>query len=1046
MEKDQKDKTDKTDKIDKIDKNTNWENLLDIIKKNEFYDEYSSYFISSENNGYLITEEKNNENTIFLFSHKKSITIYIGSQPKILEIYASIQIENFIQSNNLQMNDVFIKGTNIQYINIKNELGDYLANNELEIKSQKKLPDLVLKNILDSTKDYTPEEYSKYFYEYFIYEDEKQKNDKIIYEKSEVRSIIEENMKQLKRSKNIKKYKLTGPASIGKSFTLFRISRIYYNFVYINLKSLEKHKHDLFLCYSIIISELERLNNLMRKEHLDELYKIIQDNYKKNNNYCFLLLTIIECLNKNNYQPIVFIFDQYKTKYIIDGFFEKIKEYQNIKYVLCSSINDKNLREECLKTWIIKGKNLLILTEDIQDFYIYYSLLYNFNKNDKVTNNSLCKFWNLPKYKFKYNLYEKKGLSEDKILTKIKNEIIDKIDEFCVNNKVKKNEVLINLKFIIGKEYRHDNLENIIKYCPLKFFFVYITKYIFKVIPMFPFMLNVIKTELTEKSCEDYFKNKEYKFNTIESDSVKGYYFEESAKFGLQKMFENKDIYTLNEIVSMEKIIDEEEYVEEGEYSGIYNDMKNFLENKVGEEIKNDNYVDNDNENDDNVEGQKENDKEDNEKVVDKEDKENNENPGSDENYENYEEKENYDNLINEEGIDRREENNPLKDKEEDAEENEFNKLLKEFNITQENININNKNYLTKKAILLSKTIEDYRQEEIMDQKKIENIKIEQKAKKYKFNGDESFFLNQIYKKGRTLDFAYLTGEERNNKTFIGFQMKCYFENSILNNKAIDKILIKERCKKILVNSMKLFNCKITKWHYILIFYYNSSNKEENINNDNLKRCKLNGITYVFYDPVKKIFYNSSKKNIITNLRNKKILDLSDLDLIQIDAKDDSTNTGELYIKKGKIFVGKEKMIEMEKSFINDLSNICKEKNNPNIYDILLKIKEKIDLSGSLYFSVRYPIIKELINTPNDSNVYLYKQKNNDFYIALIRKNNVLTFYDLSQDKKELKNFYNVFDEEAKYYYCLGIIKKRKPKDSPIKLIEKDTKAKFNDI
>lgn len=139
-------------------------------------------------------------------------------------------------------------------------------------------------------------------------------------------------------------------------------------------------------------------------------------------------------------------------------------------------------------------------------------------------------------------------------------------------------------------------------------------------------------------------------------------------------------------------------------------------------------------------------------------------------------------------------------------------------------------------------------------------------------------------------------------------------------------------------------------------------------------------------------------------------------------------------------------MIEMEKSFINDLSNICKEKNNPNIYDILLKIKEKIDLSGSLYFSVRYPIIKELINTPNDSNVYLYKQKNNDFYIALIRKNNVLTFYDLSQDKKELKNFYNVFDEEAKYYYCLGIIKKRKPKDSPIKLIEKDTKAKFNDI
>ena len=76
-------------------------------------------------------------------------------------------------------------------------------------------------------------------------------------------------MKELKRNENLKKYKLTGPASIGKSFTLFRISRVYYNFVYINLKSLEKHIPDLFLCYSIIISELERLNNLMREEHLD---------------------------------------------------------------------------------------------------------------------------------------------------------------------------------------------------------------------------------------------------------------------------------------------------------------------------------------------------------------------------------------------------------------------------------------------------------------------------------------------------------------------------------------------------------------------------------------------------------------------------------------------------------------------------------------------------------------------------------------------------------------------------------------------------------
>ena len=106
------------------------------------------------------------------------------------------------------------------------------------------------------------------------------------------------------------------------------------------------------------------------------------------------------------------------------------------------------------------------------------------------------------------------------------------------------------------------------------------------------------------------------------------------------------------------------------------------------------------------------------------------------------------------------------------------------------------------------------------------------------------------------MDYAYLYGKEENNKIFIGFKMKCYFENSILKDKFIDKTIIKDKCKKILVNSMKLFNCKITQWHYILIFYYNSKNKKENINNDNLRKCESNGIEYIFYDPIDKVFYN----------------------------------------------------------------------------------------------------------------------------------------------------------------------------------------------
>ena len=62
-------------------------------------------------------------------------------------------------------------------------------------------------------------------------------------------------MINLRDDKDLKKYKLTGSTSIGKSFTLFRICRVFYNFVYINLKAL--NKKDLYICYSMIISELE---------------------------------------------------------------------------------------------------------------------------------------------------------------------------------------------------------------------------------------------------------------------------------------------------------------------------------------------------------------------------------------------------------------------------------------------------------------------------------------------------------------------------------------------------------------------------------------------------------------------------------------------------------------------------------------------------------------------------------------------------------------------------------------------------------------------
>ena len=230
-----------------------------------------------------------------------------------------------------------------------------------------------------------------------------------------------------------------------------------------------------------------------------------------------------------------------------------------------------------------------------------------------------------------------------------------------------------------------------------------------------------------------------------------------------------------------------------------------------------------------------------------------------------------------------------------------LNELLKKFDTKKNKIKIED-TYLTKDAILLSKTIEIYRQEEIREQ-----LKSKQIIKESNFNGSEILLLDQISKRGKTLDYAYLFGE-KNKKIFIGFQMKCYFENSVLNSKALDKIIIKEKCKKILVNSMKLFNCKIVEWHYILIFYYNSTNLKENINDENLKRCKENGICFIFYDPVSQIFYDSSRKKIIENIIPNQE---SNLDCTKINAKKFSIDTNEILNKQGTIHVGN-KIIKMK--------------------------------------------------------------------------------------------------------------------------------------
>ena len=241
---------------------------------------------------------------------------------------------------------------------------------------------------------------------------------------------------------------------------------------------------------------------------------------------------------------------------------------------------------------------------------------------------------------------------------------------------------------------------------------------------------------------------------------------------------------TLYEIVSMDKIIKPDDYILEEEYekenekenntilidnTTVTSEIKNI--SNVISEIKLDKEVNNEN-NKDNK------DKDDSEEEEEKEDNPN----AQDEDINMYDENEDEEEKI--ENIEKVKPNLEIRN-------DYLNMLLDKFDVDIKEKELNSQG-LSLEAITYSKNIEDYRFDEINNQINEEEIIV----KNDDFTGDESIFLDQFNKRGKTLDFAYLYGT-KNNKTFIGFQMKCYFINSNLNNDTVDKCKIRRDCQKI---------------------------------------------------------------------------------------------------------------------------------------------------------------------------------------------------------------------------------------------------------
>ena len=119
---------------------------------------------------------------------------------------------------------------------------------------------------------------------------------------------------------------------------------------------------------------------------------------------------------------------------------------------------------------------------------------------------------------------------------------------------------------------------------------------------------------------------------------------------------------------------------------------------------------------------------------------------------------------------------------------------------------------------------------------------------------------------------AYLYGEG-NKKIFVGFQIQAYYDYKNGFDLEMTKEDIKEKVSKLLITSEFFLGIKIVEFHYFIVGLYieedlNDIYKQYNYDefrnySDSLKEyCIKNDLEIIFYDPINKKFYGSSKKYI----------------------------------------------------------------------------------------------------------------------------------------------------------------------------------------
>ena len=269
-----------------------------------------------------------------------------------------------------------------------------------------------------------------------------------------------------------------------------------------------------------------------------------------------------------------------------------------------------------------------------------------------------------------------------------------------------------------------------------------------------------------------------------------------------------------------------------------------------------------------------------------------------------------------------------------------------------------------------------------------------------KFNGDDNFMIEQANKKGDLFDFAILYGK-RNEKIFLGFQIIYFPVNEILYGKLLKRYLYRRILSPILINSIKLLNCKIKEWHYFPIIYYNDD--DHDIINVGYKALLFS---------LKRIFLSKDFKLV-------KNIELTDLSIL-----DNPSNLNNIfnYTRFPLNFFDEENYNKYKiiynigvYNFFDDFKQYSVKPEE--IIEILSKKLKVNKLSYSFYFNF------DSVDFPASHFIYLYKKKGSSFFIAIKNENGV-KIIDLENDKSlNIEDFSNYIDLDYEYTYVLNFDK-----------------------